>query len=167
MQDIVYIESEDLKILADQLREKYFLHLGHVDLDAIYFVEKVGDEPKKIKVIEILGVTNGGIRQMLQQVGRNQSYCMQVWQDAWNALHPYAQQWLMFEVLYSIKRGNEGYLKKPDVVEYGPIIEYFASSNIGIHWRENQEDLPDMLAQISLPMPLPPDEDEESAGSTN
>ena len=35
MQDIVYIESEDLKILADQLREKYFLHLGHVDLDAI------------------------------------------------------------------------------------------------------------------------------------
>ena len=59
------------------------------------------------------------------------------------------------------------YKMRDYIVEYGPIIEYFASSNIGIHWRENQEDLPDMLAQISLPIPLPPDEDEESAGSTN
>lgn len=165
MEEIIYVESDDLKKLASDLRQAYYIHLGYIDLDAIYFVEKHGEVPKKFKTIEIAGVTHGGIRQMLQKIGGNQNYCLSVWKDPWDDLHEYAKQWLMFEILYSIKHGSTGHLKKPDIQEFGPIIEFFANSDIGIHWRKAPE-LPNLLDKISLPIPLPPDEEEESAGST-
>jgi hypothetical protein len=164
-EEIIYIESEDMKKLAHDLRQAYYVHLGHVNLDAIFFVEKDGILPKKAKTIEIAGVTNGGIRLLMQKIGGNQNYCVSVWKESWDAINEYQRQWLMFEILYSIKYGSEGYLRKPDVQEYGPIIEYFANTNIGVHWRKCEE-LPNLLDTISLPIPLPPDEDEESAGST-
>jgi hypothetical protein len=104
---------------------------------------------------------------MLEQMGRSQTYCLEVWKSDWDDLHPYAQQWLMFEALYSIKDGSEGFFKKPDVVEYGPIIEYFSGTNIGVHWKKNSNELPNLLDKIPLAIPLPPDNEEETAGSTN
>ena len=35
---IDYIESTDLKILDNQIKEAYYVHLGHASLDSIYFV---------------------------------------------------------------------------------------------------------------------------------
>lgn len=164
---IDYLESTDLKILANQIKEAYYVHLGHASLDSIYFVEKYGDVPKKFKVLEIHGITSGGVKKMLEQMGRSQTYCLEVWKSDWDELHPYAQQWLMFEALYSIKEGSEGFFRKADVVEFGPIIEYFASTNIGVHWKKAPNELPNLLDKIPLAIPLPPDNEEETAGSTN
>ena len=63
--------------------------------------------------------------------------------------------------------GSEGFFKKPDVVEFGPIIEYFASTNLGVYWKKNPNELPNLLDKIPVAIPLPPDNEEETAGSTN
>ena len=44
--DITYVQSLELYEIALKLKERYYLHLGHVDLDIIYFAEKLGDKPK-------------------------------------------------------------------------------------------------------------------------
>jgi hypothetical protein len=161
--EIIFVESIELKILATKLKDFYYLHLGHVDLDCIYFAEKVGDLPKKINTIELLGVNNPSVRQLLKD---DKNYALTVWKDKWDELHLNTQLWLLFECLYSIEAGNKGKIRKPDIVEHAPIIDFFANSEIGIYWRKNDGLLPNLLDTHPLPIPLPPDEEEESAGST-
>lgn len=165
--DTNFIESEELKDLSTQLKEFYYLHLGHVDLEKIYFAEKVAEEmPRKANALEILGITHSAVRQLLAKSGGNQNYCITVWRERWNELHPNTRLWLLFDALYSIEPGCEGRLKRPDVVEHAPIIEYFAMSDIGVHWRKSDGELPCLLGTVPLPIPLPPDPDDETAGST-
>ena len=161
--EIIYIESEDLKDLSSKLKDYYYLHLGHVDLETIYFAEKSGDMPKKINTIELLGVNNPSVRQILKN---DKNYVLSVWKDKWDELHPNTRLWLLFECLYSVEPGSKGKIKKPDIVEHAPIIEFFSSSSIGVHWRKCDGELPCLLADPPLPLPLPPDPDEESSGST-
>ena len=161
--EIQFVESEDLKLYATKLKETYYLHLGHVDLDTIYFAEKHGDSPKKTNTIELFGVNNPSVRQLLRG---DKNYALTVWKDRWDELHPHTQLWLLFEMLYSIEPGSEGRIKKPDIVEHAPIIEFFALSNVGIHWKRCDGELPNLLGSSPLAIPLPPDPDEETAGST-
>jgi hypothetical protein len=72
----------------------------------------------------------------------------------------------LFECLYSIEPGCEGKIRKADISEHAPIIEFFASSSTGIHWRKCDGELPNLLGTVPLPIPLPPDNEEESTGST-
>ena len=163
MNATIYTESVDLLNLASRLKESYYLHLGHVDIESIYFAEKVGESSKSGKALEILGVTHGGVRQMLQMMGRQQTYCLSVNKDVWDEIHPHTQEWLMFEALYSIEPYNTGKLKKPDIVEHSPIIEFFANTSVGIRWKKCDGELPSLLGSETLAIPLPPDEDDEGS----
>lgn len=164
--DILFVESEELKNHAIKLKDQYYLHLGHVDIDAIYFAEKVGELPKKASTLEILGVTNAAVRQLLAKTGGQQNYCITVWKDKWDEITDNTKLWLLFDALYSIEPGCTGKLKRPDIVEHAPIIEFFAMSNVGVHWRKCDGQLPNLLGDTPLAIPLPPDPDEESSGST-
>lgn len=161
--EILFVESEELKMYAEKLKDFYYLHLGHVDLNTIYFGEKHGDSPKKGNTIELFGVNNPSVRQLLRG---DKNYALTIWKERWDELHPHTQLWLLFECLYSIEPGCEGKIKRPDITEHAPIIEYFALSNIGIHWRKCDGELPNLLGTIPLPIPLPPDDEEDSTGST-
>jgi len=161
--EIIFNESEELKLLAEKLKDFYFLHLGHVDLETIYFGEKIGEAPKKSNTIELFGVNNPSVRQLLRG---DKNYALTVWKDKWDELHPHTKLWLLFESLYSIEPGCAGKIKRPDIIEHAPIIEFFSMSDLGIHWRKCDGELPNLLGSAPLPIPLPPDPDEDSAGST-
>ena len=82
-----FIESEELKDLANKLKDYYYLHLGHVDLEKIYFAEKVAEEmPKKATTIEVLGIT-----QVQDNLGE---------QNTFELHEPSLLLWLMFRVLF-------------------------------------------------------------------
>jgi len=166
MDDLILVDSEELKNLSIKLIDFYYLHLGHVDIERIYFAEKIGELPKKVNTLELYGVTNAAVRQLLSKMGGQQNYCLTVWKDAWDALHPNTQLWLLFDALYSIEPGCNGKIKRPDIIEHAPIIEFFSISNIGVHWRKCDGELPCLLGESPLAIPLPPDPDEDNMGST-
>ena len=161
---ITYTESLELKEMAQKLKERYYLHLEHVDIESVYFAIKEGELPIKRKPVEITGITHGGIKQIISLHGGNEQYCIQVWKDDWDNYTPAKQEWLMFEMLYSIDEKNNGKIKNKDIMEYDIIAEYFINNeNIGIKWRNKDYELPSLLDGNPLSIPLHyEDEDEEN-----
>jgi hypothetical protein len=47
MKNVVFLECSPLKELAEKLKERYYMYIGYVDLEAIYFVEMVGKKDRK------------------------------------------------------------------------------------------------------------------------
>ncbi len=165
MADKVYTEALDLKLTCEKIKDRYYLYLGHVDLDAIFFAEVSGAvRPKKGAVAEISGVSAQWLKQRLQEQADYTLYCLSVWGDDWTELSPNTQEWVLFDLLYSIDPANEGKLRKRDVQEHGIICEY-----LGPYWRGKHakgEDLPGLLSSKDpLPIPLPPEGDVDE-GST-
>lgn len=164
---ITFEESPELKDLAQRLKDRYYMHIGHSDLDAIYFTEKDGEPPQKHNTAEIQGITSPPIRKMLEMLGGTYFYCIHIWKNDWENIHPNTREWLMFEMLYSVDPNNNGKVRQKDIVEFGPIAEFFANDEIGLRWRNKDGELPELLGRQVLPIPLPPNEEEdESAGST-
>ena len=157
-----YSESPEIKELATKLKDRYYLHLGHVELDLVYFAEKTGSKPKKGRVGEISGISNAWVKQILSQFGNNQQYCLSVWTAEWEALSPGMREWLIFDALYSIKPEQDGKLRKPDVSEHGPILEFMMGQGIGYLWRNGESDLPSLLGDTPLAIPLPADTSDTS-----
>lgn len=144
-----YRESVNLFALARQLQERYYLHLGYIDMDVIYFADKIGDKPVKAPVIEVSGVRSSWVRQILSNTANNKLYCIAVWFSEWSELPYNQQEWLMFDTLYSIGVENDGKIKSKDVCEHGVIADY-----LGVYWRQNN-DLPSLLNSPE-PLPIPP-----------
>ena len=147
--EVSYRESINLYALARQLQERYYLHLGHVDLDVIYFADKTGDKPPKASVIEASGVRSGWVQQILNQNASHKRYCIAAWFVEWSELSFNKQEWLMFDALYSIGIENDGKLRVRDVVEHGVIADF-----LGVYWRSDDE-IPSLL-QSKDPLPIPP-----------
>lgn len=149
MEDKTYSQSSELLIMAKQIIDRYHLYLGHIDLDNIYFAEIDGDKPKKSTVMQIGGITSEWVKQLVQKTN-GALYCISVWRDEWDEIFPPMQKWMVFDALMRIDPHNDGKLMKPDVNEFGIIVEY-----IGPYWR-NRTDLPDLLdSDDPLPIPLP------------
>ncbi len=147
MSDIVYSDSPELKQLAEEMKERYYEYLGQVDIDVIDFTEKTGTMPKKAKT------------------GNDKLYNLAVWGEAWDDLAPSTREWLVFKMLYSLDPESAGKVRKPDVNEFGIMIEYFCSIGIGPHWEKADGQLPSLMDGASpLPIPLPPLEQDD--GST-
>jgi hypothetical protein len=151
--DVVYADSINLYVLARELQEAYYDHIGHVDLESIYFAEKhtENEKPKKAKVCEISSISSAWIRQLFQKHNLHKSYCLSVWAEDWGRLTSTEQQWFMFDLLYSVAPDGNGKLRKPDVQEHGPLCEF-----LGPYWRKNTITLPSMLGTDPLPIPPPP-----------
>lgn len=144
-----YQESINLLIMARELREAYYLHLGQVDLDQIYFVEKHGEPTKSAKDIEVQGVKSGWVKRLLEAMTPPRIYCVSVWSDIWAQLSDSKRQWLLFDALYSINPEMDGKTRAKDVVEHGVIADF-----AGLYWRQ-QDILPNMLSGESLPIKPP------------
>lgn len=152
MAEPTFNESYELAELASKLQERYRYELGHVDLELIYFAEKIGEKSKKAKIVEVSGITSAWLKQLLSKAGKNNKlYCLSAWSQEWSELTPAQQQWGVFNSLYSISLENDGKLRKQDVQGHGPIIEF-----LGPYW-ESSNDLPDMLSGDALGIPPPPD----------
>lgn len=147
--EVTYQESTQLRVLAHQLRERYYLHLGHVDLDTVFFAEKTGDKPKKAGIIELGGVKSPWLRQVLERSANHQRYCIAAWGNDWGFLDDTVKEWLLFDMLYSIDPDAEGAIRKRDVVEHGVIASY-----LGVYWREETV-LPSLLSSPE-PLNIPP-----------
>jgi hypothetical protein len=163
MAEPTFNESLDLYELAFKLQDRYRYELGHVDLELIYFAEKIGEKGKKAKIAEVSGITSAWLKQLLSKAGKNNKlYCLAVWSQEWGQLSPAQQQWAIFNSLYSISLENDGKLRKPDVQGHGPIIEF-----LGPYWQA-RKDLPDMMSgdPLGIPPPPEPEEDIEELGAT-
>ena len=165
--EVTYIESFELLELATKLLSVYFVYIGHVDLEMIYFAEKSGEKPKKAKVGDISGLTSNWAKLLLAKSGKNNKlYCMSVWGTEWAELSPAQREWVVFSLLTAVSPFNDGKLVKPDISDRGYILEYFMNEGVGPYW-EKSENLPSLLDGDPLPIPLPPDpEEDEAAGST-
>lgn len=160
-----YSESPEIRMLAEAIKDRYYLYVGHVDLDTVHFAEITGAaKPKKAKVGEISGISSPWVRQLIISLGNSRLYCMAVWSEEYEELSPASREWLVFEALYSIHPECDGKLRKPDVVEHGPIVEYFASTNVGLYWRK-AEILPSLLSG-DAPLPIPPPAFEDAEGDS-
>jgi hypothetical protein len=163
MAEPTFLESHELYEIASKLQDRYRYELGHVDLDLIFFAEKLGAKGKKAKVVDISGINSPWLKQLLSKAGKNNKlYCLSAWGQEWGQYTPAQKHWFVFDCLYSIAPENNGKLRKPDVVGHGPIIEL-----LGPYWTASNV-LPDMLSgdAVAIPPPPEPEEDVNSIGST-
>jgi len=163
MAEPTFNESYELAELASKLQDRYRYELGHVDLELLYFAEKIGEKGKNAKIVEVSGITSAWLKQLLSKAGKNNKlYCLSAWSQEWGELSPAQKQWFIFHCLYSIALENDGKLRKPDVQGHGPIIEF-----LGPYW-QNRKDLPDMLSgdPLGIPPPPEPQDEEDALGST-
>lgn len=157
MDNKVYDESPELKILADKIIERYHLYLGYIDTDNIFFAEITGNKPKKSPIIQVAGITSSWVRDIVLK-SNNALYCIAVWAEEWTEISPDMQQWLIFDALLHVSEHNDGGLQKPDVNEFGILVEY-----LGPYWRK-REDLPSLLGSLDpLPIPVPQDNTDEGS----
>jgi hypothetical protein len=162
--DVTFVESFELLDLAQKLKERYYLFVGHVDLELMYFAEKVGEKPKKAKIGELSGVSNPWVKALMAKNGKNNKlYCMSVWSAEWAELSPAKREWTVFKLLCSVNPENDGKARKPDIQDFGFILDYFMNEGIGPYW-ESKDTLPSLLGADPLPIPPPPDDTDE--GST-
>lgn len=160
MAEKTYSKSPELKQMAEKLKDRYYLHLGYIDLDNIYFGEIDGAKPKKAGLIEISGVSSPWVRQLMIEKN-NTLYCIACWGIEWEELSPARREWWLFNALHYISPENDGKLRKPDVQEWGIICE---CKEAGPYWK-TKEFLPSLLdGNEPVPFPLPRDTTDE--GST-
>ena len=160
MEDKTYSQSSELRNMASKIIDNYHLYLGHIDLDNIYFADIDGEKPKRAGIMQIGGITSEWVRQLLQKTN-GALYCISVWRDEWETIFSPMQEWMMFDALMRINPNNDGKLVKPDVNEFGIIVEF-----IGPYWR-SRTDLPSLLDGDPLAIPLPTynvDEGETNVG---
>jgi hypothetical protein len=164
LKNINYTEAPELRTLAEKLKDRYPLYIGHADLDMIYFAEMTEDtdkpKPKK-SVMTLQGLSAAWVKQLLQKdIKIDKRYCLAVWAEEWLEFEPAMQEWLMFDALYAVSPECDGKVRKRDVQEFGFICEF-----LGPYWRGGETDLESLLMSTDpLPIPVPPCEDEE--GST-
>jgi hypothetical protein len=154
-----YSASPELEECARRLRERYWLYLGHVDINNIYFAEIEGEKPKKSGVLTLSGVSAPWVKTLLASYGNSRLYCMSVWSDEWKGMATQMREWLIFDALFAIDPVSDGKVRKPDVQEWGVLVEY-----LGPYWRKRQ-DLPSLLGGTE-PLPIPPPQILEDEGST-
>lgn len=160
--DVSFVYSAELRLLAEKLRERYYLYIGHVDLDAIFFAEKFGDKPKGGPIVELNGVTNPWMKAMLVEHGQQgKHYCLSAWGSEWSEMGPEKRQWAVFKLLCGVDPRGEGKLRRPDINDFGFILEYMIDVGVGPYW-EKADILPDLLGDYPLPIPPPPDEEDTS-----
>ena len=156
MSDLTYSASPEIEEIATKLKARYYLYIGHVDIDSIQFSEKSGPKPKKGKVADISGISSAWVREYLAQFGSTKLYCLSAWSEAWEELSPAAQEWAVFRLLLAVHEANNGQIKKPDVSEFGIITEFMCSIGLGAHWEKKVGELPSLLDGVDpLPIPLP------------
>jgi len=165
-----YDESPEIKDIATKLKERYYLYIGHVDLDVIYFAEITSEngKPKKAKLGQLEGVSSAWLKQKMIEDKKGVLYCLSVWAEEWDGLDPASREWFLFDLLYSVSGECDGKVRKPDISEHGIIMQYMHQAGVGTYWRTLEKPLPSLLSSVDpLPIPLPPtDEDAKTAGST-
>lgn len=143
-------ECQEIKDIAKKLKEKYYLYIGYVNLDSIFFAKLTGEKPKKANILNVSGIKSAWVKYVLQRMSSEYVYCIYVWEEYWDNIYDSLQEWMIFDALLRIDQSCEGELREPDVCEWGFIVEY-----IGPYWRR-REDLPSLLkSKNPLPIPLP------------
>lgn len=160
MEKVIYSEASEMKDLATKIKERYFLYVGHVDLDTIHFTFKNAETiPKSAKIAELSSIKSAWVRQILAMLHDNRLYCISSWEEMWNDLEPEQKEWLIFDLMYSVHPSCDSRLRKPDVSEHGIICEF-----LGPYWRRGETPLPSLLGSIDpLPIPPPPMDGDDGA----
>jgi hypothetical protein len=162
MKNVVYLESTELKNLAEKLKERYYVYIGYVDLEQIYFVEMVGEKPKKGPVIVLNGLSQKWVRDLLLgEVQDKKIYCLGVYDEAWAELSKAHKEWTLFRGLFSLSPSMDGTLRQIDVQDHSFILEYMIKNNYGANYM-SQSILPSLLdSKDPIPIPLPKDSEDE------
>lgn len=145
-----YEFSIELSNMAHALYHRYSMYFLGMNLHNIYFAFIDGKPPKRAPVVEINGINGAWAKQQLEIYEDTKLYCIAVWKESWDELFDNYKEWMLFEAMMYISDRNDGSLKKPDVVGFGPIIEY-----LGPYWKE-RADLPSLINSkkpIQLPFP--------------
>ena len=160
MNNVEYVESNEMLLLAKKLQERYFPFIGNVDLDEVYFVEMIGFKPEKAPVWQMSGLTQQWARNLIESNSQPKNYCFAAWSESWSEFQQAKKEWIIFRSLYSISPSGNGKLRPFDVQEYGFIVEYFVRTGIGPYW-QFEENLPSLLdGNDILPLILPMDDNE-------
>ncbi len=82
MKNVVFLEAPEIKTMAEKLKERYYVYIGYVDLEQIYFAEMVGSTPKKAKPIALNGLAQKWVRDLLLgDIQDKKIYCLGVWEE--------------------------------------------------------------------------------------
>jgi hypothetical protein len=162
MKNVVFLECSPLKELAEKLKERYYMYIGYVDLEAVYFVEMVGKKPEKSPVAVVNGLAQKWVRDLLLgDIQNKKIYCLGVWDEAWDALPKAHKEWVMFRALFSFSPSMDGTIRQFDVQDYSFVLEYMIKNNYGANYL-NKSILPSLLdSKEPLAIPLPPDPEED------
>jgi hypothetical protein len=158
MNNVVFLEAPEIKSIAEKLKERYYVYIGYVDLEQIYFAEMVGHTPKKAKPVVVNGLAQKWVRDLLLgDVQDKKIYCLGVYEEKWAELTKAHKEWALFAALYSISPQNDGSIRQFEVQDYAFILEYFIKNNYGANYM-NHSILPSLLdSKDPLAIPLPPD----------
>lgn len=146
-----------LRLLAQDLVEKYFPFIGYIDLDQICFILDDNPKPKKSPVYKVSGITQSWVRDIINASPENYGkfYCISVYEEEWNELQKSQREWFMMKCLYSISPSLDGKIRSFEIFDYAFINEYFVRVGVGPYW-ELREDLPSLLdSNEPLPLILP------------
>lgn len=160
MNNVEFVESKEVKEIANQLQEKYSPFIGYVNLDDIYFAEMIGYKPKNAAPYKMSSITQAWVREIVSSNEKLKTYCIAVYQDLWDELEKSKKEWIVFKCLYSVSPQGDGKIRNFDVMDYGFIVEYFVRVGIGPYW-ENKDNLPSLLSgNNTLPLILPMEDEE-------
>ena len=162
-------DAPDLKEIADKIVERYSIYLPKVETEVIYFAEKLGEKPKKAKVLEVSGINSAWVKKQLEDQQNDKRYCISIWGSEWMDLGPNTQQWALLNALLMLSPKMDGTLRKPDVLGFGFILEYMVQNGFGAYWegKLGVQPLPELLAEDGscVPIPLPPCDDDEGSST--
>jgi hypothetical protein len=160
LNNVEFYDAPDIKRLAEKLIERYYVYIGHADIDNIHFCEIDGVKPKSAPVCSMDGINKSWVRDLvITKSGDPKHYCFSVWSDDWKQLNDPQKEWQLFRCLYSIGQNNDGKLRRPDIEDYGFIVEFFVKNGISAKW-ETDDMLPSLLnSKNPLEIPLPQEYD--------
>ncbi len=144
----VFVDSGELRAVAEQLMDRYRDMLDGVKLDQIYFAFCVSERAKNSRAAVIRTAVSNPLPGMVT----SKPYQIAVYQEDWEDWTPACRHATILEALCYID--EEGKYRKPDVQELYPFVRLW-----GPDWRDDPT-IPDVLEEaVDFPSKPEPEED--------
>ena len=143
-----YVESNELKELAKQLKLKYHNIIDYVDLEKIFFAFK-GDAPDFFEY-GISGASDDWYKYSSSLKEEVKTYCISVTYDFYTKAEGPLMEWVLLDMLYTCGYEMDGKLRGRKIKEHSTIataLEDLGETIVG--WRENHH-LPSLLGEETI-----------------
>ena len=143
-----YTEAKELRLIAEQLKVKYYTVVGYIDLEKIYFAFKGGDLPEWFEC-EVLGLQDTWIQHSVVSMEETKLYCVAMTYDFYTKISGPLLEWTMLDLLYSCAPKMNGKKRGKDVHEHSRILSTIEDLGEPLGWRGNIH-LPALLGEETI-----------------